>query len=56
MVANTNKGLRIVKEELGEYTGDRILYTEDGRVWEQWNGFDKTGEEVRTEISGLLIP
>lgn len=39
--------LRIVKWVQGEGTGDMNFYTLDGRKWIPWDGFTKTGEEVK---------
>jgi hypothetical protein len=52
MVGETS--LKIIREEEGKGTGDRLYQTEDGRWWEKWDGKDRTGQEVRIKTDGEL--
>ena len=54
MVNNGYNSLRIVRTELGERTGEQYYQTDDGRWWEDWDGIDRTGEELRTKISDIV--
>ena len=54
MVGNGCTSLRIVRTELGEKTGEEYYQTEDGRWWKQWDGIDRTGEELRTKIGDIV--
>lgn len=46
--------LKIISEEPGRGTGDRILQTDNGRWWERWDKIDRTGQTVKTKIDGFL--
>ncbi len=54
MVGNCSRERRIVRTELGKYTGDEYYQTEDGVWWEKWDGYDKTGGEVRTKVGNIV--
>ena len=54
MVNNGYNSLRIVRTESGEKTGEQYYQTEDGQWWEIWDGYDRTGEEVRTKIGDIV--
>jgi hypothetical protein len=49
MVGNCPRQRRIVRTELGEQTGEEFWQTEDGQWWEEWDGYDRTGQELRTK-------
>lgn len=55
MVGNGDTRLKIVREKAGRYTGDRYLQTEGGRWWKRWDGYVKTGEEVKVRTNGHLV-
>ncbi len=54
MTSSENCGLKIVRQELGKFTGDILYQTEDGQWWKPWDGQDRTGQEVRTKTDGHL--
>ena len=37
----------VIRTELGEGTGDEYWQTADGQWWENWDGIEKTGQEVK---------
>ncbi len=53
-MVNGDNTLKIVKTEYGQGTGESYWQTEDGRWWKNWDGIDRTGEEVRTMIGDVV--
>ena len=41
---------KVVRYEDGPQTGDRIKVTADGRRWVEWDGIERTGQELKLLI------
>ncbi len=47
MVNNKDYSNAIIRTEYGPGTGDETYKTADGRWWRDWDGIDRTGQEVK---------
>ena len=54
MGGNHRQEQRIVKTKLGKNTGESYWQTGDGRWWKNWDGIDRTREEVCTKVGNIV--